>query len=150
MTLAHIGKQPIVIGPSTVPMQLTYVDNLIDAMIAAAGASVPSGRIYDIVDQPELSQGEVRTAVIDVSSGDVRPFLVPTAIAWLAMGASDVLGMFRRRQLGTARYRLRRTIANIRFRTDAARSELGWQPKVTFREALQHTIAATREDPYPH
>jgi hypothetical protein len=42
----------------------------------------------------------------------------------------DLVSLIRRRGLGTARYRLERTLANMRFMA-AARKELQWTPRVS-------------------
>jgi nucleoside-diphosphate-sugar epimerase len=42
----------------------------------------------------------------------------------------DLLSLIRHRKLGSTRYRLRRTLAPMRFECSAARRDLGWHPRV--------------------
>jgi 2-alkyl-3-oxoalkanoate reductase len=142
--------RPLVVGPRSTPMQLTYIDNLIDAMIAAAGASLPSGRIYDVIDEPDVDQGRLHASIAEVTSGRVRPILVPRSVAWVAMLAFDILSLIRSRRLGTARYRLHRTLAKMRFRTEAVRNELKWAPTVSLTDALRSVFDENGEPTYPH
>jgi len=62
----------------------------------------------------------------------------------------DFLSYLRRRGVGTSRYRLKRTMAHMRFRCSAAREELGWEPRVPLAEGLSLVLAALEEGPYPH
>lgn len=136
-------SQPVVAGSRRVPMPLTHIDNVIDAMLAAAQASVPTGRIYNVVDAPDLNQGQVARTLREVSGGRIRPFFVPYPLMWMMMLGVDLLGLARHRKLGTARFRLKRTLANMRFRCSEARRELGWEPRVTLSEGLSQVLSAS-------
>jgi nucleoside-diphosphate-sugar epimerase len=59
---------------------------------------------------------------------------------WTAMLAVDLVSLVRNRKLGTARYRLQRTLAPMRFECTAARKDLGWRPRVTLREGLGRVL----------
>ncbi len=52
----------------------------------------------------------------------------------------DLLQLVRRRTHGTARYRLKRTLADMRYPSVAARKELGWEPQVGFEELLRMMV----------
>jgi nucleoside-diphosphate-sugar epimerase len=52
----------------------------------------------------------------------------------------DLLSLVRHRKLGTARYRLQRTLAPMKFECEAARKDLGWRPRVTLAEGLARVL----------
>jgi len=52
----------------------------------------------------------------------------------------DLVTLVRQGHLGTARYRLQRTLAPMRFECAAARQELGWQPRVTLAQGLARVL----------
>ena len=59
----------------------------------------------------------------------------------------DLLSLIRRRRLGTARYRLDRTLANMRFKCAAAREELKWNARVSLVDALARTVESSPDIP---
>ncbi|MEO8256948.1 MAG: NAD-dependent epimerase/dehydratase family protein [Acidobacteriota bacterium] len=142
LQLPSSSRRPLIAGGRGVPMALVYVDNVIDAMLAAAGSDVPTGSIYDVVDS-DVDQGEVGRILREVSQGEIRPVFVPYFLVWSMMLGIDLLALVRRRKLGTARYRLDRTLANMRFKSAAAREELQWQARVPLVDALARTVAAS-------
>jgi nucleoside-diphosphate-sugar epimerase len=52
----------------------------------------------------------------------------------------DLMSLVRHRQLGTARYRLARILAPLRFECAAARRDLGWRPRVSLAEGLTRVL----------
>jgi predicted dehydrogenase/nucleoside-diphosphate-sugar epimerase len=150
LTLPSTRCRPLVAGSGRVPMPLTYVTNVADAMILAATGEAPTGSVFNIVDSPDLDQRAVARALREASHGRIRPLFVPYPIVWLMMFAIDLVSLARQRGLGTARYRLRRTLAPMRFACDLARKELAWTPHVELSEGLAATL--TEEDggaPFP-
>jgi predicted dehydrogenase/nucleoside-diphosphate-sugar epimerase len=144
------ARRPLVAGGRGVPMTLTYVDNVVDAMFAAGRASGPSGRVYNVIDSPDTDQGAVARALAETSGGSIRTRFVPYWVAWSLMLAADLVALVRRRRMGTARYRLQRTLADMRYPCVGARRELGWEPRVSLAEGLARVLAAETEPPFPH
>jgi 2-alkyl-3-oxoalkanoate reductase len=147
-TLPSAPDRPLVAGGRGVPMPLTYVDNVIDAMRAAASSQAPTGRVFNVVDDALLDQGGVDRALREASNGKVRATFVPYPVVWAMMLGVDLVSL-RKGRLGTARYRLSRTLANMRYRCERIRGELGWSPRVSLVEGLSRTMAAASERPYP-
>jgi nucleoside-diphosphate-sugar epimerase len=75
-----------------------------------------------------------------VTGGRIRPVFAPYPLVWLAMLGLDLLSLVRYRKMGTARYRLRRTLAPMRFECTAARQDLGWRPRVGLTEGLSRVL----------
>ncbi len=150
LKLPSSNARPFVAGGGGVPMPLAYVANVVDAMLAAAGVDVPTGSVFNVVDAPDADQGAVRRALRTASNGRIRPVFVPYPIVWSLMLALDFLSAARGKGVGTNRYRLKRTLAPMRFPSLAARGTLGWRPRVAIEEGLRLTLDATRETPFPH
>jgi nucleoside-diphosphate-sugar epimerase/predicted dehydrogenase len=132
--------RPIVVGSSTVPAGLVYVDDVVEAMLAAAHSNVPSGSVYNLVEAPDCDQAELARTLTQVTGGRVRPVFAPYPVVWTAMLAVDLLTLARQRKLGTARYRLKRTLAPMRFACEAARRDLGWRPRVPLATGLTRAL----------
>ena len=143
--LPSSNHRPVIAGSHRVPMPLTYVDNLIDVMVAAARSQIPTGSIFNVVDSPEMDQGEVTRTLRKVSGGRIRPIHLPYPMVWTMMLGVDLLSLARKRTPGTARFRLKRTLADMRFTCTAARKELGWEPQVSLSEGLSRVLEASTE-----
>jgi nucleoside-diphosphate-sugar epimerase len=141
------NNRPVIAGGRGIPMPLTYVDNLIEAMLASARSEAPTGRVYNVVDSAEVDQGAVARALRVLSGDRIRPMFIPYALAWVLMLGIDLIPLIRQGKLGTARYRLKRTLADMRFPCVAAREELRWQPRVSLPEGLAKVLDAATEIP---
>jgi nucleoside-diphosphate-sugar epimerase/predicted dehydrogenase len=133
-------RRPFIAGSGHVPVALTYVDNVIDAMLAAAERDTPTGSVYNVVDSADVDQATVCHDVRRLSHGRIRPVIVPYGAVWAMMLGVDLLSLARHRKLGTARYRLKRTLAPMRFPSTRARAELGWKPRVELAEGLSNVL----------
>jgi nucleoside-diphosphate-sugar epimerase/predicted dehydrogenase len=133
-------SRPLIAGGKGVPAGLVYVDDVVEAMLAAAQSSVPTGSVYNITDPSGSDQEELALTLGQVSGGRIRPLFAPYPLVWTAMFGVDLLSLVRHRKLGTARYRFRRTLAPMRFNCAAARRDLGWQPRVPLTIGLARTL----------
>ena len=90
--LPSSNRRPIIAGSRRVPMALVYIDNVIDAMLAAANSEVHTGSIYNVVDS-DVDQGQVGRTLKEVSEGYIRPILSrhPCVVrhAWSRSALSD-------------------------------------------------------------
>jgi nucleoside-diphosphate-sugar epimerase len=134
------AKRPVIAGGRRVPMPLVYVDNLADAMLAAAESDAATGSVYNVVDSAEVDQGEVARTIAKITQDRVRPVFLPYPFVWTIMLGVDLLSLLRRGKMGTARFRLHRTLANMRFKCLAARKDLKWEPHVTLQEGLTRSV----------
>src|SRR3954467_8240141 len=138
--LPSSNLRPVVVGGPDLPTGLVYVDDVVEAMLASAESRVPTGSVYNLVDSADSDQAELARTLSQVTGGRIRPMFVPYPLVWLGMLAMDLLSLVRYRKMGTARYRLRRTLAPMRFECAAARQDLGWRPRVTLAEGLARVL----------
>jgi nucleoside-diphosphate-sugar epimerase/predicted dehydrogenase len=138
--LPSSGARPVIAGSPRIPAGLVYVDDVVEAMIAAAGSEVPTGSVYNLVDSAGCDQKELARILHQASGGNIRPLFAPYPLVWTAMLGVDLLSLARHRKLGTARYRLRRTLAPMRFECAAARKDLGWRPRVPLAVGLARVL----------
>ena len=138
--LPSSGERPLVAGSRRISAGLVYVDNVVDAMLAAAQSGVPTGSVYNLVDSPDCDQDEVARTLSEVTEGRIRPVFAPYPLVWAAMLGVDLMTFIRHGQMGTARSRLQRTLAPMRFECSAARNDLGWRPRVTLAQGLARAL----------
>lgn len=138
--LPSFRARPLVVGSRRVSTGLIYVDDVVDAMLAAARSGVPTGSVYNLLDTVDCDQDELARTLRQVTGGRIRPVFAPYPLVWTAMLGKDLVSLVRHRQLGTSRYRLERTLAPLRFECAAARRDLGWQPRVSLAEGLTRVV----------
>jgi nucleoside-diphosphate-sugar epimerase/predicted dehydrogenase len=138
--LPSSSARPLIAGRPRIPAGLVYVDDVVDAMLAAAQSEVPTGSVYNLVDSAECDQEELARTLSEVSGGRIRPRFAPYPLVWAAMLGVDLMSLVRQRKLGTARYRLQRTLAPMRFECSAARKDLGWRPRVPLAVGLARAL----------
>jgi predicted dehydrogenase/nucleoside-diphosphate-sugar epimerase len=147
LQLPSSSRRPIIAGSRRVPTALVYVENVVDAMLAAANSDVRTGSVYNVVDS-DVNQGDLARTLNEVSHGYIRPVFVPYIVVWSLMLGVDLLSLIRRSRWGTARYRLDRTLANMRFKCVAAQQELKWTARVPLADALAHTVESSPDVPH--
>ena len=147
LQLPSSSTRPLVAGSRRVSAGLVYVDDVVDAMLAAARSGVPTGSVYNLVDSSDCSQDELARTLREVTGGRIQPVFAPYPLVWLMMLGMDLMTLVRHRQLGTARYRLQRTLAPMRFECTAARKDLGWRPRVGLAEGLSRAMNGDARQP---
>lgn len=138
--LPSSNARPLIAGSPRIPAGLVYVDDVVDAMLAAARSEVSTGSVYNLVDPADCDQEELARMLRQVSGGRIRPRFAPYPLVWTAMLGLDLMSLARHRRLGTARYRLQRTLAPMRFDCSAARKDLGWGPQVSLAVGLARVL----------
>jgi nucleoside-diphosphate-sugar epimerase/predicted dehydrogenase len=138
--LLSSGARPVIAGGRRVSAGLVYVDDVVDAMLAASVSNVPTGSVYNLVDSANCDQEELARTLCRVTGGRIKPLFAPYPLVWTAMLGVDLMSLVRHRKLGTARYRLKRTLAPMRFECTAARKDLGWYPRIPLAEGLSRVL----------
>jgi nucleoside-diphosphate-sugar epimerase len=109
-------NRPAVTGGWRTPIALSFIDNVIDAMLAAAESDAPTGSVYNVVDSDDISQADVCREVRRLTAERIRPVRIPYPV-------------------------VKRTLAPMRYSCAAAHRELEWQPRVTLAEGLSRVLA---------
>ena len=145
--LPSSNARPLIAGSRRVTTGLVYVDDVVDALLAAAVSDVPTGSVYNLVDSSNGDQEELARTLREVTGGRIRPLFAPYPLVWAAMLGLDLLSLVRHGKLGTARYRLQRTLAPMRFECAAARKDLGWRPRIALAEGLGRVLNGDQRRP---
>jgi nucleoside-diphosphate-sugar epimerase/predicted dehydrogenase len=138
--LPSSNARPLIAGSRRIPAGLVYVDDVVNAMLSAAQSEVPTGSVYNLVDSADCDQEQLARTLSQVSGGRIQPRFAPYPLVWTAMLGLDLLSLVRYRKLGTARYRLQRTLAPMRFECAAARRDLSWWPRVPLAVGLARVL----------
>ncbi len=138
------GKTCVVFGKWSLRFPITYIDNLVDAMVLAAetGGGL---RKYIIIDDDDLTlrQYHATKAAIDKT----RTMFCP---GWLVLVGPTLLnGLTRIVPVGGAKAAIwqrqaQRALQDRWYDTRLIRKELGWTPRVSLREAIEKTAKSSK------
>ena len=108
----RVAGRYLVLGDGEMQLPLVYIDDVIDALVLAAGSKLAKGEIVQIVDPEPWTQNQVLAAVAGPGAKIMR---MPRAAVFAMGGASElVLGLIKK-QSPVARYRLSSALALRRF-----------------------------------
>jgi UDP-glucose 4-epimerase len=107
------GMQPTIFGDGTQSRDFVYVENVVDANLAAATATGVNGKVYNVAHGEPLTVAELLKELCRLMGKPFQPNFAPPR-------AGDVLHSW----------------ADI----STARRELGFQPKIGLHEGLQRTV----------
>ncbi|HET9623008.1 MAG TPA: NAD-dependent epimerase/dehydratase family protein [Kofleriaceae bacterium] len=127
------GGRWLVLGDGKLELPLVYIDDVVDAIVAAIARQRTQGEIIQIIDPAHLTQEDV----LGLAGGD-RPIVrVPRPLV-LALGKLSELPLAALgRQSPIAMYRLQSALARLHYESDRAQHMLGWIPKVGVREGIK-------------
>jgi nucleoside-diphosphate-sugar epimerase len=127
---------------------LTYVGNLVDAMILAADAEASVGQAYNISDGTQVTWKEYLSALADLIQMPRPSRSLPH---WLAYALASVWENYNDRMGRTQRPSLTRTMVELMgtdqdFPIDKAKRDLGYRPRVSLQEGIKHTGGWLRQE----
>jgi len=126
---------------------LTYVGNLVDAMILAGDKEEAAGRIYNITDGSEVTWREYVHALADALQlsrpGNSQPRWMAYLLASLWESYYRMTGRNDRPPMTASNVEVMGT--DQIYPIDRARRELGYNPRVGLEEGIQRTIEWLRE-----
>ena len=134
------GKRWMILGSGRLTVPLVYIDDVVDAVMAAVDRKLVSGEVIQLVDAERLTQEEILATV----AANGRVIRIPRAAVLLAGKLSEYPLKRLGRQSPIGEYRLRSALAPMDFASDRAERLLGWRPRVGVREGIRRV---THEGP---
>jgi len=133
----RLGSTNIVFGKPEYCFPLNYVENLVDAMQAAAsGAGL---REYNVLDEDDLTLGRYH-AVKSAADGSTTRF----CSGWMLYLGSPIIEALRpivpMGDIRFSQHQLRRALQDRWYDTQRIRKETGWRPRVLLEDAIQRTL----------
>jgi predicted dehydrogenase/nucleoside-diphosphate-sugar epimerase/glycosyltransferase involved in cell wall biosynthesis len=119
----RIGNRFIVLGDGELRLPWVYLDDVVDAVVAALDRGLTHGEIIQIVDRDVPTQNDVLRRA---ANADARIVRVPRPLVF-ALGKLSEL-VLKSRSPFTA-YRLHSVLARRTYRSEAA-SLIGWSPRI--------------------
>lgn len=117
-----------------------HVENAADAVVKAGLEPGIEGEIFNVIDDPDMTQREYFRRLSEARGNPLRVIFVPVAIFTPAVKAVDFLHRLVKRRPWTIAYQLLRSEMDARYPTDRAHDKLGWSPKLEVTEGLRVSI----------
>ena len=135
------GKNFTVIGSGHYLLPLTYVENLVDALLLAGQCRESVNRQFNIVDREDLTSSEYHRTRGRIDG--TRAVFVTAVPFRLAAPGIELLGarLHSDKLAGFSSHSLERVLKSIRYDTGAVRGQLGWKPRVPLEDALRASIS---------
>ena len=143
--LPHLGSfngdRYTVFGDGEVPLQLTYVGNVVDALWRSATSPDAPGQTFTIIDDDVPTQREFVRRLAELTARPLAVKTIPRPAAWLiGIGVETAAGALRRKPPTTRKLLLGKT-AKLAFDCSRAKRVLGWRPTVSWDEGLRRAVA---------
>jgi len=120
----------------------TFVGNFVDVLFDVFDKPQAIGEIFNVTDGELVSKRDFISTVATLAGYEVPRSAMPLGVARLLTSVSDklyrALGKEEAPLLSNARFNF--LGRNLDFSIEKARRELGYQPRLKFREAMQQTI----------
>ncbi len=129
----NAGGRWLILGDGRLELPLVYIDDVVDAIVAAVDKRLVAGQIIQLVDPTHLTQ----TEVLELAGGDRSQIAIPRGVVFALGKLSELPMKLLARESPIATYRLQSALARVEYRSDRARTLLGWQPRVGVRDGLQ-------------
>ncbi len=113
------GRIPTINGSGEISRDFTYVDNVVEANLLAAGASSPSGLTCNVACGSRYSLLELLSAIGDAAGRRVEPRFGPPRAGDIVHSQADIT---------------------------LARESMGYEPMVSFHEGIARTVAWYRDE----
>ena len=130
----------LVVGLGRRRLGLTYVENLVDALLLAQQRENSCGKTYHIVDPDQPTVRCYIQAYRQASGKRLIALYIPTFLWMAGFSLLDGLAWLVRGSSPNLTYRLRSIARGPRYDTNRAHEELGWQAPVPFEDAMRRTL----------
>ncbi len=132
----HAGSKWLVLGDGKLELPLVYIDDVVDAILAADDKQLTGGEVIQLIDPEVLTQEQV----LEVAGGRRKVLRLPRAVVFALGKLSELPLKAMNKQSPIAQYRLRSAMARLHYESGRARTVLGWRPRVGVREGIQRVI----------
>ena len=140
------GNRYVVMGDGRVPLQLTYVENTVEALWLAATRPEAAGGTFTIIDDDPPTQREFVARLGELTERPLTVRAIPRPVVWgIGLGV-EALSAALRRKPPTTRRLLRGKTVKLAFDTSRAKEVLGWTPAVRWDEGLRRAVDSARRE----
>jgi nucleoside-diphosphate-sugar epimerase/predicted dehydrogenase len=134
------AKRIVVLGNGRHTLPLIWIDDLIDAIMAAGAAGSFDGTILHLVDPDYLTQDQIAHFYLQATAQDKKVVHAPLPLIYAAAYGADRVFSALGKSAPLTPYRLKSALGTRVFDCRAAAEQLAWQPRVGVRRGLQQMV----------
>jgi nucleoside-diphosphate-sugar epimerase len=136
------ARRVLLIGRGDNPLSAVYAGEVADAALLAAGDPGSVGEAYNITNQGPITQLQFLDLLAEASGAPPVRRRVPYRVAYAFAFAFEAKGRLLRqaRPPWVTRYATWLMGRNLHYSTEKARTRLGWEPRLTYRESVERTV----------
>ncbi len=146
---AKEGKLKRAVGNRDKLSDFTYIDNLVDAVVAAenrlTGGSPVCGQAYFVTNgEPIAFFDFIEKMLLELGYPRIEgkvPYWLAYGVAAIAEGIDTLKGGTLNAEDGLSRFAVRYMVTHHYFNIAKAKRDLQWQPKVSLAEGIRKTVA---------
>ncbi len=142
----QLGKLQVAFGRPELRFPLTYIENLVDAILLASQSKGERLRTYIVIDDDNLMLKQYHKVRAEIDR--TRTVFVP---GWPLLLGPIVLELLARIVASSSersaiwKRQIRRALQDRWYNTQNIREETGWAPRVPLREAIELTVRGNSE-----
>jgi nucleoside-diphosphate-sugar epimerase/predicted dehydrogenase len=134
------GKTFVVIGNGENRIPLVYVGNLVEAIRLTLESDWAQGEIFNIIDDPSISQNRYLQAIKSQAKPWLRIVRVPYPVAIMLTEMLNIFLKIVKQSSPLRRPYLYTCSHQLEYSTAKAKQKLAWKPKYVAEEALAQTV----------
>jgi predicted dehydrogenase/nucleoside-diphosphate-sugar epimerase len=132
----------VAVGSGEVSLPLVYRDDVVDALLLAATRDEALGGTFNVVDPESCTQAQYLARVQRRLGPSLKILRVPQVVFMALAVGVELLGKVLKREVPLTRYRVRSLRPLSNFDLTAARTRLGWAPRIGLKRGLDITFGA--------
>jgi 2-alkyl-3-oxoalkanoate reductase len=140
------GRLFIIVGDGATTMPLTYIDNTIDAFLLAAASDQAVGRIYNVVDEQEITVADYLKRFMAATGTSFRVVRAPLSLIMNGIKMAERLKKAGFPATMPTVYGFSSKYNGLRYDSAKIRNELSWSPRVALEEGLEKTFSWYRNE----
>lgn len=141
--LVKSGK-PLVFGDGLNLRSMTYIDNLIQAMILVQSHPRAKNKTFWIADKHPYTTLEIMQTIADILGVTIKPVHVPHFVARAVEIADNLYDELGRYSMNL--HVVGETVRDIGCSIEHAETELGYVPEIDLKEGMRRTIAWAQQN----
>lgn len=140
----RVGSWLVMIGDGRLVLPLIYVEDLIDALLAASERDVFDGSVLHVVDDADVTQNELVERYRKALPERLRVAHIPVSVMQTAARLAQLAASVRGRTPSLSPYRIASALAPLRYDCQAARTRLSWTPQVGARRGMEIVLGGSQ------
>lgn len=139
------SRKQIIFGAKNKILPFIYVQDVVKALLLAGSSETAVGRVYNVVGDEQISQGEFHDKVVKVCKAKTRGHFLPVPVMFLAaFGLETIFTLLKSDSTPPfSMYHYKSLTRNLAYDNSRIKHELAWEPSVGIEDGIRLTLKST-------